>query len=250
MADLLINVRPSGLHDDGDIVCAYSDDEILRVHAERLCAPATRRAGQRHARGGLWEALYTLTHRFQFERIGTREVRRTNLLTGASVVVDAVAYLGGVEEARAWVRQRLAHDQHAIFGDPGADVWFEGHRRPDVSAVWDVIEARTPHRRQTSQFAAWPFTETERRQFLPIRVSGASTSVVEALASSWDGADGTTLRTRRYFVPWRDLLRALPATAPTADATIAAVLDPLVAVDLRPLGSRPYTQVVRDKAAP
>ncbi len=163
MAELVLKVgdslNPKG-YEDGDIMLAFNDRRILHVHSEHACSPrlhpdrSPREGGFRLlVRGTLFEDFSAITHRYRFERISRREVRRVDLITlDEEILSDVPRLLDGKTlhiNVALWIERRLKSDRHKIFGTAGAEVWYSKSRKagPDLLSLdnlWLRIESETP----------------------------------------------------------------------------------------------------------
>ena len=127
---------------------------------------------------------------------------------------------------------------HVIFGSGGDRHWY-GKRLTNISGevVWDTLEAVSDHRRD--DFSTWPLTELEKRQFLPITLTGKKATAlgivdVELSDPTVDEMRGpltridyqgdepteTVIARRRFNVPYWDLSETLGINADLARTQI------------------------------
>ncbi len=182
MAELLLQVGAHPTYEDGDILHCFTDRRILHVHSQMACSPRVHpdrapRTGHatrgRLVRGSVFEDLRALMCKYRFERISRHEVRRTDLVTlNEEIFSNTPRTVDGRNQHIAvelFVNRRLAHDNHYIFGAPGAEVWYGLTKTPSLSELedlWTRIEAETSDLR--SAHTKYPLSPRERARHLPI----------------------------------------------------------------------------------
>lgn len=175
MAELLLKVGTVGLepkYQDGDIVCAFNDVAISQRHLYIIGHPRLLPPGHRSVDSSAFD-FYSLC-RYKFERVSRTEVLRTDT-TGAlpTETFSRTPNANGEQiDVVEYIRRRLMHPNHLIFGTPGLEVWFGG--KPDYAAarldnVWTAVEAREGLLK--ADHDQFPITETEKRHFLPITIA-------------------------------------------------------------------------------
>lgn len=214
--------RPDDHYQDGDIVCAFTDNRILSCHAQML---ADYKRAPKNGDGlrvdGTERRVLEAVCQLKFERISATEVRRTNLVTLEQAIIGPTPNAAGEYIHLAeYLARRKQHPRHRIFGTEGAEYWYMDERweSANVSAAWDIIEADTPHRRTDSERTKWPLSHTERRHFLalpaaPMRDEVAARAV--GIEIDFDrfqpefneeaGIGNQLVRKRRAYIAWRDL---------------------------------------------
>jgi hypothetical protein len=174
MAELMLFVelkdRPKHRKfDDGDIFEAKNNRKILCDHTQRICN--IKRVGFKS--NGLRDVeslpfqMALLTSQYRFDRVSQYEVLRTDLFTNEQQKfglpeIDVPLYL----------KRRLNHDRHKIYGETGSEIWFGGKTdssQTKLNQVWNEIEERTERRRNQyqesrpnpSMLKKYMFVETE-----------------------------------------------------------------------------------------
>lgn len=200
MADAVLWIgapaHPLG-YEDGDIIQAFSERRILHVHTEHTCSPHLRpdlnpRTKGFLTPGTLAEDFKAASHKYLFERISVREVRRTDLATlEEAIFSDTPTEIDGqmqhihVEE---WIKRRLKHADHFLFGAEGAEYWYGGETTPQIPAldtIWQRIEAETQLLK--ANHSLWPLTNTERKLFLSVAFQPISDEVASLLMAPIHG---------------------------------------------------------------
>lgn len=155
-------------YQDGDIVCAISPIQTHYCHAECICHPTKygfNSDGLRD-RGTLFESHARLTSRWQFSRVGS-SVERLELATGnVEIVSDQI-------DAEQFIERRIRSKRHKIFGNPGAEIWYGGNATRDragADLLWNEIETHSDNLK--ADHCCWPFSDLEKRHFLPLDCCG------------------------------------------------------------------------------
>ena len=166
-------------YQDGDIVCAISSVQIHFCHAEMICHTKNfgfNTVGLRD-RGTLLEKYMELTSKYRFTHVhdSEREVERFNLLTEeVDIISDTPNEAGEAMYVNKFIRRRLKNSNHKIFGTArGDEVWYGGNvsrDRPAVDIVWKQIETHSDNLKK--HFSQWPFSDREKRGFLPLDCCG------------------------------------------------------------------------------
>jgi hypothetical protein len=243
MADLQIIVSDSfhSAYSDGDVLVAKSELHSLAVAADGLCG--VRDVGLNsdgyRSRGSLPHRFQELVSQYRVERIGPGRIRETNLYTNQEKVSDP-----GSGKVAEMLRKRLRWkdddspiERHTVFGEKGAEVFYHGRQRPWrrdavlMAAVWDEIEASTPHRREDHQ--AFRFGVDDLKQFLVLSCDPLTPGEADALVQPLRDDAGEVVMPRRWWVDWRRVIRGVQGV------TEADVLDPGTSLDVRPLQPRP-----------
>jgi len=98
------------------------------------------------------------TRQFKFERLDLRTVRRINLGTlDEENLSHTPNAQGEYINVPMFVARRLENSQHAIFGEPGREVWYGGdtnYSNDTLSRVWGDIETHSVFREV--DFSLWP----------------------------------------------------------------------------------------------
>jgi len=243
MAELLLKVGSGSGYEDGDILVAVNNIDILRCHAEHIASP--RRAGVNkdgwRPTDSLAEIVLRLTREYRFERISKFEIMRINQWTGEQDIlgpkpnsrgeyIDVPLYLARCKRARA----EDGGPKHAIFGTDMHERWYGGAVAWDertISRVWDEIEDRTKLRRQDHR--RWPWGRLELRHMLVLPCDDFTSDQARILVEpiTIQKPDGTVevVRKRKRFIEWRDAVSGLPK----ARSLVNAILDRNYPVDVR-----------------
>lgn len=210
MAELLLAIKDFGGFEDGDIIHAWNDDQVLMHHANKICYPNKEAVDENGLRplNTKFQKYLENTHQYKFERDGL-EVTRTNLFTQESEVVDT--------DAVEWMARRLAtnlkptNSTKPIFGTPGNEVWYGG--KFDVtkaSDVWDMLEKEGYDR---TNYKDRPLFDKELTNFLVVPIQDVTTARVGTLTSPQidltDPDNPVTVKKRRYKIDYRNDLSSL-----------------------------------------
>jgi len=213
-----INDSSSGpeAYKDGDIVQSFSNDRILLCHAQMICHvnnfPLDDISGLR-PNDGLLMKFMERTHSHKFERLGSDSVRKTDLETEEQSIISSIS---DVEE---FLTKRLKNSRHKIFGSSGLEIWYGKEKDPDLDSIWGDIETHTDFLKV--DHLSWPFTDIEKRNFLPLNVSGFRDNSVTEVSSetaasrsdpvySEEGSpDPILIAKRQWQVPYWDLATSL-----------------------------------------
>ena len=228
-----INDAPSGdSYKDGDIVQAFTLDEIYYHHAQNKCNVKNfglTTDGTRSPDSLLIKFLEK-TKTYRFERLNSNEVRRTNLLTNEQDILSTTPNADGEKiDVYQYVTRRLKNKHHLMFRNNGLEYWYTKERNNiDINAVWNDIETHTDFLQ--SDHTRFPFSDIEKRTFLAINTSGRSYAgdsftrvelsgdtvhVRQEIAfedppeEMPEDYDPTVLARRKWFVPYWDLTAAL-----------------------------------------
>ena len=217
---------------DGDIVQAFTLDEIYLHHAQNKCNVrnfALTTDGMRSPHPLLLKFLEK-TKTYKFERLNSNEVRRTNLLTGEQDILSTIPNADGKKiDVYQYVTKKIKNKNHSIFRENGLEYWYAKERNNiDINAVWNDIETHTGFLQ--SDHTRFPFSDIEKRRFAAINTSGRSYTgesftrvelsgdTVHARQSVAvedypeilpEDFEPVILAKRRWFVPYWDLSTAL-----------------------------------------
>ena len=185
MASFALKIGPVGSvgsYDDGDIIEAINSRKIRWKHAEGICSVRHVGVGANGLRpaGTLAEHYLAETHQYRFVRVSRTETKRITLATGEEEIF-------GPEygDLALFIRRRLAHSRHRIFGQPGAEVWYGGHKdfgHAAMDRVWAEIEHQTDKR--AGDHTRWPYSPLERQCFLILPVDDFSDAELREYKSS------------------------------------------------------------------
>ena len=213
-----INDSSSGpeAYKDGDIVQSFSNDRILLCHAQVICHvdnfPLGDISGLR-PNDGLLMKFMEKTHSHKFERLGPNSVRKIDLETGEQSTVSSIS------DVEQFLAKKLKSSRHKVFGSSGLEIWYGRGKDPDLDSVWNDIETHTDLLKV--DHLSWPFTDIEKRNFLPLNVSGFRDNSVTEVSSetavsrsdpvySGGGSpDPILIAKRQWQVPYWDLVSSL-----------------------------------------
>lgn len=252
--------RPNNHYQDGDIVAATNDRKTLAAHAATIChhKHTPLNADGLRDTNSLAYVYLENTMSIRWERVNSRQVRRTVIATGDSEIQD-MGFDGAVDLYLSRITRPAGF---RVFGPRSAAIWYSGaqdYSLAKTTAIWDAIETHTPLLR--ADHMRWNWTENEKKHFLVLPVIALRDEIVSRVVANEYNTDdrqpGFTsdseilvARKRRSKVNWREL--GLPS---------ATVLDRNVALDVRdsiaPIGTellaiKPRLSVwsVRDHLAP
>lgn len=208
------SANPNGSK-SGDIIAAFNRRRIRHVNAQHFCKPVhagfngdgLRPTGLHH------QAWFEATSKYKFERLSTHEVRRTNLITLDDEVIDQFHPTEPmlVDE---YIRRRIKHARHKIFGTAGAEVWYGGST--DVSwekmdIVWESIETHTPNLESNNW--QWPATPRELRRYGWISSTDFTDEdagrLTRPLLDLTDPENPITVAKHEFRIQWQDLRGAI-----------------------------------------
>ena len=222
--DLLIKVgtvaESQTTYQDGDIICGLSEVAIEFAHAQLICSLGScpKNSDGLRPSQSLLHRYMAATSRYRFERVSTAEVVRVTLATGErETLSEAPNGAGEAIHVDEFVRRRVRHSRHKIFGLPGREIWYGGNAPRDrvtIDYVFeDCIEPHSEHRQENCK--AWPFTETEKRKALPLNCCGhrdgipvdvaAGTCAERSRGVYADDEQETMIAKKRWQVPYWDL---------------------------------------------
>ena len=228
-----INDAPSqDSYKDGDIVQAFTLDEIYYHHAQNKCNVKNFELTTDGTRSPdpLLIKFLEKTKTYKFERLNSNEVRRTNLLTDEQDILSTTPNADGEKiDVYKYVSRRLKNKHHLMFRDNGLEYWYTKERNGiDVNAVWNDIETHTDFLQ--TDHTNFPFSDIEKRYFAAINTSGRSyigdsftrvelsgdtVHVRQEIALEDppeeipEDYDPVVLARRKWFVPYWDLTTAL-----------------------------------------
>ena len=164
-------------YQDGDIVETFTDLKIFNCHAQMICHPKNfplNTFGLRD-RNTLLETYMETVSQFKFTRLNSNDVEKLDLTTDDVSVINTIPNADGEYiHLYTYLSDRTKNVRHRIFGTShGNEVWYTGHKQitEDVcSNVWNHIETHTDNLKANHEH--WPFTETEKRRFLPLNCCG------------------------------------------------------------------------------
>lgn len=234
---------PDPLAQYGDVVQGATTCAAEIKNAGRICS--VRRAGFTsdglRPIGSLAEMFLWRTRQWMNRRVSRTEVIRRCIVTG-----EEARYGPESISLDSYLRQRVRHHSHQIFGVPGAEYWFSGpstHQFVDV--IWDSISSATGLSR--SDHGRYPLTPVELRRFLAIGIPESVTldEISEATEPELDGDPALALEDTsaapeviRKHRGWVDFS--------TLDVDLGHVKDLCCACDLRDI-EVPWATLVKIK---
>lgn len=241
MAELLLKthtVGPDPLSQDGDIIVACSDRRIKCVHAEHICHFKNFGFDKNGLRPfSLTQLFLEKTRQFKFVRVTPAEILKYNLrtLNPPTLVTLTPNADGDAMDVREYVKRRLQHPKHLMFGTPGHEIWYGGItyvEDADLDLVWaDITERVSLHERDHRN---WPWSDTEKAHFLAIKTNRLTDLETEAMVEPEREQIGTDelgnpitriKRKRKQYVHWQGL--------PALGHSEANVKDPTKIIEAR-----------------
>lgn len=179
MAELALKVGAGANYSDGDIIAAFNSRAIRCVHANHICHRKLAGGGIGALRDNAHVARDWFEHTYQYrnERISKTEFRRTDLITldefiaGPVPKIDPTKGFETSTDVPLYVRLRLVHERHKIFGTPGREVWYTGTRNvsnANLDLVWNAIETKTAFREV--DFPRWPMQKEQPAQQIRLAI--------------------------------------------------------------------------------
>jgi hypothetical protein len=201
---------------DGDVVQAFSNEKILLANARVICSPENSpldsTTGLRE-NDGLLEKFMENISLYRFIRQNSTDVKRINLSTAAESIVGKDPNEDGeFIDVHAYLTNKLRNPKHLVFGSAGSEVWYGSQKSPDLDVLWNEIESHTDFLKQ--DYYSWPFSETEKRHFLPLNCRGFAGSEFTELSNAtvsdknlcvYSSDRETIIAKRRWQVPYWDL---------------------------------------------
>lgn len=227
---LMLNVQPHPIYEDGDILCAFPRCHIHHVHIQHICRPRDAKGklpGGMLGNNTLLEFYLARVSQYRFTRLSRHEVRRTLIANGTHETFNHVANAKG---EYGFVAEYLARRKRAgklpLFGVAGEEVWYKGHisiNQPVLDTIWDEIERKTLYRR--ANYDHWPLTPAEKKQFFGISVDDftneeAGELVSPLLAEAVGEEEPRKLKERKNQINWRDLVGVVSADILDADKSV------------------------------
>jgi hypothetical protein len=155
---------------DGDIVQAFSMQQIYYCHAQHKCHVnnfGLTTDGSRSADPLLIKFLEK-TRTYKFERVNSNDVLRTNLVTDEQKTINTNMDADGDRiNVYQYVSRRLKNKNHLMFRSNGLEYWYGKNRVDiDVDSIWSDIETHTDFLQ--SDHIHFPLSVAEKRMFLPM----------------------------------------------------------------------------------
>ena len=173
-----INDGPSETsYKDGDIIQAFTLDEIYYHHAQIKCNVKNFGLETNGSRtpDPLLINFLERTKTYKFERINSNYIRRTNLITNEERIIGKTPNEHGQSiDPYRYITKQLKNKNHSIFrGANGFAYWYGKDRDSiDIDAIWTDIETHSDHLK--SEHASFPFSDIEKKYFAAINTSGRS----------------------------------------------------------------------------
>jgi hypothetical protein len=168
MGELLIKIGDGANCADGDIIAAFNRRRVRSAHAQSICHVKHESPTGRRTLTSLARDFREATHQYRFERIGADRVKRIEIATGTEDVFGRESIDVGL-----FVRRRLRHSRHSIFGSPGSEIWYGGRQdysHNSLDAVWSKIAEKTDLTEDRPEFCLWPMGRLDIRHFLAVRI--------------------------------------------------------------------------------
>lgn len=180
MAELIISPKDMGRIAEGDIVEAISDRLLLFMRSQVYCHPG------KAARNSSGLVLVTDPLHDWYELLFSRKVERISnnelLVTERGQLPQRVSSV----DVQAMIDYRKRNPHNILFGEDGLEFWWEGvidWSMSAISAVWNAIEAKTPHQRTDRRNTLVPWGTVDIRRLLAIRTESMSDEEAEELVS-------------------------------------------------------------------
>jgi hypothetical protein len=195
--ELVLKINSSGdsqtQYQDGDIIEAFSDTRIHFCHAEMICHHDKFSFNENGLRDHdtLLEKLLQKMSKYRFVRLNATEVKRINLLSlEESVINDTPNADGEHMNVAQFVKRRVAHPKHKVFGTSGSEVWYGGNSSRDratCDAIWNDIETHSDNLQV--DHSHWPLSSAEKTRCLPLNCVGwdSENSLVREISNSTAG---------------------------------------------------------------
>ena len=223
--DIIVKVGDGPDFEDGDVIHAFSQKEILHVHAQHIVHPKNMpRTNQGTIQPGvILEDYLEDIKEFKFERTGQKQVKRTNLWTGE---VDFISEQPNAKEeymdVPLYIKRRLElnPNDNLVFGNAGNEYWYGGGDRITdtlIDKVWDKIEAKTSHNRNYN----FPFTERETKAFAVLKIKNLSDPEIRDLVAPEIDNEGKIIKTRAKKIDWNKVkthIKSMPDIQNKAEA--------------------------------
>ena len=223
MAEFLLKVgsgRPPSnkKFEDGDVVASFNNRQIRQVHSEHICHVnqfGFKDDGLRP--DSLAKTNLEITRKYRFERISQTQVNRINIVTLESETISDVPNARGEYiDVGLFIRRKLLHPKHLIFGTPGSEVWYGGftdYSNAKLDLVWQAIEAQTSNRE--IDFTLFLLGIQDKKSFLALRVDDFTDSESIQYTTPVEDITGTTpdgdpifevVQKRKWLVNWRRIV--------------------------------------------
>jgi hypothetical protein len=237
MAELVLQIKdhPTKLdefYNDGDIICAFSDETIQIRHLEYICNIRNfgfTREGYRPF--SLASFYLSKIHKYKYSRIADVIVEKNLITQEESILFDSNEEIN----LDIFFMQKLQSNKHRIFGTPGHEFWFDGaktYNKNIINSVWDNIENNSKLKR--NEYTTFPLSDREKSGYLALHVEDFKNTLESRLQNreysyiegcpEFDPEIHPIINyKRRAKIEWRDL--GFPS--------ISSILDPNKIIDLR-----------------
>ena len=238
MTDIIIKVKRDGdnsNYEDGDIVQTFTDKRIKSVYAEHICHRdkiGFKQDGRRPD-NSLTEMYLQKVSEYKFERISENEVRRTNIETQEQDVISGTPNEKGEQmDVSLFVKRRLKHNRHLVFGEVGSERWYGGNTNKNkIYDVWKEIEKRTD--KKEIDHAKFPCTDRTLTNYLVIKSEDLTDEEARELMeplNKIEMVEGkpevTQVKKRKNKIDWKNNLGL-------SESLKAQILDKKTKLDLR-----------------
>lgn len=213
MAEIIININQESSYDDGDIVCAFNDSNIQRTHAEQICHYQHHGFNNDGLRPeGKSLDFLDCVYQYRFERLNEEQVKRIETDYLGSVLAEEIFGKESMDVDQ-FVRRRLKHAKHRIFGTAGAEIWHGGNSdfsQEAIDKAWTIVQNNCDCRNTPGEcpccgqdHTLWPMGRLDVRHFLCTQLDNFSDVEKQALVSDFSATfepgdpitdpDGTTI---------------------------------------------------------
>lgn len=204
---LIVNtgLNPNNGFCDGAIINAISNRRCLWVHAQHICN-LNKTGYAKYGRRPIYSLAYMwwdAVSQYRFMRVHRDWVIRHEIATGKWEIFGKRPTIDKKQaiEVDLFIRNRLRHKNHRIFGEPGREVWHGGKTDNSLQGtmkVWDFIEKMTKYRREN--FNWWPFGSMDKVSHLCLNVDQLDDQMANVFVAQ-------KYEKPMVLVPWRTLPR-------------------------------------------
>lgn len=213
MAELIININNQSTYEDGDILCAFTDKQVLGTHAQQICHYQHHGFTNDGLRpDGKAKQFLDCIYQYRFERLNHTQVKRIETDHLGNVLAEEIF---GEESMNVdqFVRRRLKHAKHRIFGTTRAEIWHGGKSdfsQEAIDQAWVIVQNGCDCRNTPGEcpccgqdHTLWPMGRLDVRHFLCTQIENFSDVEQQALVSEFSATfepgdpitdpDGTTI---------------------------------------------------------
>lgn len=221
---LAVKIGNHGACKDGDILQGFTTVDAIRVELEHICHPRKAGGGVRAHRNSnsVAKDFEEMSYRYRFDRVSKHEVKRLEIDTGEEHIVGALPVeIDGKQQhimVDQFVKRRLEHHGHRMYGEPGSEFWFGGRMKRDYETilkirdhVYERLGKNIEDRGNAPEGPPWPVGLVERFSYLFFDVEELTKDRKEELARPiYDAfrAEPEILYKRNHFVDWREIVPA------------------------------------------